>query len=395
MGADRPRLAFVVPRYGPEVLGGAETHCRVLAESLAEDGADVEVLTTCASDHFTWRNDHPPGASELNGVTVRRFRVSDRDQDLWWSLHTRIGSGAPVSYADELAWMANSVWSEDLLQAACDTSRYDWAIPIPYLFGTSFWVGAERRERTALISCLHDEPYARLPAVRRLLAGVSGCMVSTRGERELLTSLAPSARTHVVGVGFDDAPLPAAEEVASFCARNGVAPGYLLYAGRREEAKGLGHLFAHYAAYRRSHPDAPPLALMGSGAMPIPDEIAPWVVDLGFVRDEERAAAYAGASVLVHPSRLEALGMVLMESWLAGTPALVNAGSIVLRQHCADSGGGLWYHDEAEFQEALDALLADPGLRASLASGGGAYAREVYSWTAVRRRFYEALDAWS
>lgn len=391
----RPRIAFVVPRYGPEILGGAESHCRVLAEKLAEGDAEIDVLTTCAIDHFTWADHFPPGTTEVDGVRVTRFRVSPRDQERWWALHTQIGAGMPISYSDQLEWMGNSVWSEDLLEAACDTSRFDWVVCMPYLFGTTYWVSVERRERTALISCLHDEPYARLPAVRESLEGASGCMVSTPGERTLLERLAPAARSHIVGVGFDDEPIPSADAVSGFCARRGIPEGYLLYAGRREEAKGLPQLFHHYAEYRRSRAGAPPLALMGSGDMPIPDEIADAVIDLGFVPDEDRAAAYAGASVLLHPSRLEALGMVLMECWLAGTPALVNGASPVLRQHCAESGGGLWYSDEAEFAEALDVLLAEPGLLDQLAAGGREYARTVYSWSAVEERFYEALESWS
>ena len=36
---------------------------------------EVEVLTTCARDYVTWRNELPPGAETINGVTVRRFPV--------------------------------------------------------------------------------------------------------------------------------------------------------------------------------------------------------------------------------------------------------------------------------------------------------------------------------
>ena len=74
---DRPRvkLACVVQRYGAEVTGGAEAHCRAVAERLAETH-DVTVLTSCAKDYLTWRNAYPPGESRLGPVTVLRFPVT-------------------------------------------------------------------------------------------------------------------------------------------------------------------------------------------------------------------------------------------------------------------------------------------------------------------------------
>lgn len=390
-----PRIAFVVPRYGPEVLGGAETLCRSLAEHLRTTGSDVEVLTTTAIDHFTWADHHAPGSTRIGGVPVHRFAVDPhRDGPLWWELHTRIGRGMPLTYTEQLEWMANSAWSPGLQRAAEEPGRYDWLVCVPYLFGTTFWATAARPARTAVISCLHDEPYAWLPVVADCLNAARGCMVNTPAEGDLLTEIAPLATTAEVGVGFDATPVaPGAAE--AFCAARGIAPGYLLYAGRREEAKGLPLMFSHYRAARAIDPSTPPLALMGAGGYPIPADLSEWVIDLGFLPDDQRAAAYAAASVLLHPSRLESLGMVLMEAWLAGTPALVNASSAVLRAHCRASGGGLWFSNEAGFVEALGLMLESPGLRDDMAAGGAEYARSRYAWPVVRRNFVAALEEWS
>jgi glycosyltransferase involved in cell wall biosynthesis len=366
-----------------------------VAENLVAHGSDVEVLTTCAVNHFTWADHHPEGTRVENGVPVHRFRVNpSRDAGTFWRHHTAIALEHPVSYADQLEWMAHSVWSEGLQRALAE--RCDgWLVAIPYLFGTTFWAAAAHPGRTALIPCVHDEPHARLRVVRDALTCVVGCMANSEGESELLSNLAPAASVRVVGVGYDPEPIPSDDEVAAFCDRHGIAPGYLLYAGRREEAKGVPLLFEHYARYRSAHPAAPALALMGSGDLPVPREIAGHVVDLGFVSGEERAAAYAGASVLLHPSTLESFGMVLLEAWIAGTPALVNGGSSVLVSHCSESGGGLWFDDADGFDAALDLLLDDPELRGRMARAGADYALSTYSWSEVRRRFTSALADWS
>ena len=71
------RVAFVVQRYGTEVVGGAELHCRWIAEHVAERH-EVEVLTTTATDSLSWQNVLPEGETRVNGVRVRRFPVARR-----------------------------------------------------------------------------------------------------------------------------------------------------------------------------------------------------------------------------------------------------------------------------------------------------------------------------
>src|SRR5437879_3446621 len=71
------KIGYVVPRYGLEVLGGAEYGCRMLAERLAAiDGWDVHVFTTCALDAASWADHYPAGTSIINGVAVHRFGSS-------------------------------------------------------------------------------------------------------------------------------------------------------------------------------------------------------------------------------------------------------------------------------------------------------------------------------
>ena len=68
------KLAVVIQRYGQAINGGAELHARYIAEHLARH-TDVEVVTTCATDYVTWRNELEAGVEDVNGVRVRRTRA--------------------------------------------------------------------------------------------------------------------------------------------------------------------------------------------------------------------------------------------------------------------------------------------------------------------------------
>ncbi|HEX9188195.1 MAG TPA: glycosyltransferase family 1 protein, partial [Vicinamibacteria bacterium] len=84
------RVAFVVQRYGTEVVGGAELHCRWVAEHVAARH-EVEVLTTTATDYLTWTNVLPEGVTRVNGVEVRRFPVvRERREDVFFPVANKV-----------------------------------------------------------------------------------------------------------------------------------------------------------------------------------------------------------------------------------------------------------------------------------------------------------------
>ena len=154
------RLLFVTPRWG-EVAGGAERAMRGFATRCC-DGYDVEVATTCAVDHHTWRNELPAGVERDGDVTVRRFEVTQRGG------HTpgHVGS----SYLGQVRALSASVWSEPMQRFLLEEAeRFDAILLAPYLFGTTFWSAAAQPARALLVPCLHDEREARTAPMRALL----------------------------------------------------------------------------------------------------------------------------------------------------------------------------------------------------------------------------------
>lgn len=104
----RWRIGFVVPRYGEDILGGAERATRNLAEQSVTTGlADVEVLTTCARDHLTWQNELRPGETIINDVPVRRFPVAHglRDVARYDALHMRLMHRQVLSPEEQYEWV--------------------------------------------------------------------------------------------------------------------------------------------------------------------------------------------------------------------------------------------------------------------------------------------------
>jgi glycosyltransferase involved in cell wall biosynthesis len=377
-----------VPRFGSATVGGAERLVQALASRASNDGFDVEVATTCASDHTTWENVLEPGISDEGGLRVHRFAVSPRDADVYEAIHRGL-LVRRLSYAEELMWLANSVWSHEMHDFLSETKEnYDLLLFAPYLFGTTIWGAQVAPERSALVPCLHEEPYAHLTTVRRVMAEVQGCIFNSEAEERLCRRLTPIRAGGVVGMGFDP---PRSSPPPGFRERHNLDQ-FVLYAGRLEAGKRVDVAVEYAVRYAAERPRAPKLVLIGNGSYEIPKEARHAVVRLGFLDEGEKRAAYAEALALVHPSHLESLSIVLLEAWLEGSPALVAAGSEVLRDHCAQSGGGLLFSSFDDYRDAVDRLLRDEPLRRQLGSAGREYVLAKYNWSSVSERFRAVVE---
>ena len=386
------RIAFVAPRFadGP-ALGGAETLMRSLAGRTASAGRTVEFLTTCAQDHFTWANALPPGERNVDGMRVRFFPVDEtRDVARFLALQSRISRGSTLTPDEELDWLRNSVNSTPLCRHL-QTAGYDRIVVGPYLFGLTYFASRVHPDRTLLLPCLHDECFAYLAAMRDLFASVRGWIFNAAPERALAARLynLDVARAAVVGLGLT----PFEADGARFRSQRHIETPYVIYSGRREPLKGTPLLLDYLTIFRERTRKDVKLVLTGSGPVEPPAALAPHLCDLGFVDEATKHDAMAGALAFCHPSVNESLSIVILESWLAGTPVLVHSGSEVMQDQCRRAKGGLWFRNYPEFEESLMLLLTQPGIREAMAQAGNQFVRTEYAWPAVERRLLAALDA--
>lgn len=389
------RLGVVVPRYGPDVLGGAETFARDLAAHLPASEFAVKVLTTCARDLQTWRNEYPPGETRVDNVPVLRFAIDHRRRDVrrYELLTGRINRGEPVSIQDQITWLEHSAHSPELyLHLANHGTEYDLFLFLPYLFGTTLYGSAVWPDKSVVCPCLHDEPYATFEVVSGMLRTVRGLMFISAPEQafaeERLGIRHPQAQ--LVGVGLDEFPA----QGARFREKFGIPGPFLLYAGRLDPMKNVLQLISDFLAYRRTRPDQDlKLVLAGAGPLAMPSHLD--LIPLGFLELQDLRDAYAAATLLCQPSLVESFSIVLMESWLAGTPVLVHGHCAATRYHVLKSGGGLYYTNAAEFATTVDWLLSHPDERRQMARQGQAYVQQEHTWPAMIDRFRAATALWT
>jgi glycosyltransferase involved in cell wall biosynthesis len=383
------RIAFVVPRYGVEIVGGAETLARGFAERLV-GRCDVEVFTTCARDHHTWTNALPAGAQTQAGVVVRRFPVSERDVGRFLEVQQRMSEGFPLTLEEELVWAAGSVNSQAMYEALdAERQGFDAVFFVPYLFGTTLLGAHIDPQRSILIPCLHDEPFAYLRVVAHLFRRVRGVFFNSAPERSLARRLfAVPAGAPVVGFGFDPVEPEPGER---FRSRYGLDGDYLLYFGRKEGGKNLPLLLD---CFRRCRDAGSGLSLViaGDGSLD-PGVDRQGIVDLPRLAEAEKQAACAGALAVCQPSVNESFSIVVMEAWLQETPVLVNARCPVTRHHAALANGGLYFDDSGEFAAQVDFLRRHRDVADEIGRQGRAYVLENYTWPAVLERFERALQS--
>jgi len=388
------KVIYVAQRYGPQIVGGAEAACRQFATRLAARGVDVTVFSTATTDAVTWENNLPVGPSVDDGVNLVRFPTTAPRDPGFERLSDRVFSTKDPDPDLVDRWVRDqgplvpSLIDEIRSRAGHAAGGPDLWIFYTYLYYPTLVGLPLVAERSVLHPAIHDEGQARLPVVRRVLRSAAGLYLHSPEEWELILRLVgwPRARLGLVGLGVDEGT----GDPEAFRARVGLGTDpYLMYLGRVEDGKGTTELARMFAAFKARHPGPLKLVIAGPVAQAPPphDDI----VVTGVLGTAERWGALEGSLAFVHPSPAESFGIVLLEAWTKAKPILVNAHCPVTAGHARRSGGGLAYRDYADFEAALELLLAEPDVAAMLGANGLAYAR-AFSWDSVMDRYQAFLE---
>jgi glycosyltransferase involved in cell wall biosynthesis len=382
------KIAFVVQRYGLEVNGGAEFLCRTIAEHLSKK-ISIEIITTCAIDYVTWKNEYQPGTSVLNNITIRRFPVDFPREITKFNTFSEFIFNQDHTRDDELEWMKlQGPYSSELLNYIKENENcYDLFVFFTYLYCTTFFGLPLVSHKAILLPTAHDEPPIYLSIFNDLFRLPQAILYNTKEERNFvnLKFKTESIPHDIIGTGID---VPDTIDPTAFERHYGLK-NFIVYVGRIDESKGCKELFNYFIRYKIENPISLKLVLLGKAVMEVPNH--PDIFPLGFVSEQDKFNCIMASELLVMPSKFESLSIVLFEAWHCNRPVLVNGNSEVLKGQCIRSNGGLWYSNYEEFKECLMLLLTDDQMRPTLGFLGKRYVTENYSWEVIERKYIDLL----
>jgi len=327
------------PLLGPRT--GVGQYAANLISSLAAlpDRPDLRLVP------FTWR-----GAADLPA-------------------HAPRGPGISVSTRRAPARLLREVW------ARWPVPPVEWlAGPVDVFHGTNFVLPPARR--AAGVVTVHDLAYELFPEtvtaasrryrelVPRALRRAAVLVTVAAATADDLAQFYRFERSQIVvtPLGVDPGWAAAIAPDAGLRARLGLPERYLVFVGAAEPRKNLPVLLAAHARLRASHPETPPLVLVGPagwGARTTPAADGS-VLRLGYLDSVDVPRVVAGAAALVLPSRYEGFGLTALEALACGTP-VVASDLPVIREVTGGLAELVPVGDVDAMADALARLLADDG----------------------------------
>ena len=384
------KVAVVVQRYGQAVNGGAELHARYIAEHLARHGS-VEVLTTCATDYVTWRNELEPGVEQVNGIPIRRFRVKHERDPLIFGRRSDKVFEQRHSLGDELDWLdAEGPTSPALIDyIGKHAADYDYCLFFSYRYYHAYYGARAAAARAILVPTAERDATIGLSIFQPLFRSVRALMYNSPEEQAMIQAVSGNQDIPgvVVGIGSD---VPANTQAGRFRQKYNIRGPFAVYVGRIDKNKGCNELFEFFQGYLKDPSATLSLVLIGHTLLPIPEH--PRIRHLGFLDDVDKFDAIAASDLLIMPSYFESLSMVALEAWALSRPVLVNGKCDVLKGQCIRSNAGLYYERYAEFAETLRAIEQNRWLSGTLGRNGRQFFREHYDWPVIERKYLDMFE---
>ena len=387
------KIAFVIQRFGKDVLGGSESLAMQYALHL-KVFYNIDVITTTCNDHMTWDNFYPEGRTREGGINIIRFpttqkRLSSELDKISVEQINNINSNLQTEH--DKAWLdAQGPYCPDLISyIETHKNHYDVFIFFTYLYYPTVYGMPTVSNKSIFVPTTHDEIWIRQTIFKMLFHIPKHFVFMTEEEKNFVHSffLNNYIKSDVVGTGIN---IPEKVNPEGFKRKYDIKDDYLIYTGRINSGKGCDEMISHFIAYKKVHPSSLKLVLIGKGELDIP--IRDDVIATGYVDDQTKYDGIAGASLLISPSKYESLSLSLLEGFALGVPALANGLCDVLRGHCDKSEAGFYYTNEEEFIERANQILLNSDTHNKMSKKAKKYIKDNYTWKRAVEKLCHAID---
>lgn len=384
------KICFVVQRYGIEVNGGAELLCRQLAEKMVPLCASVEVLTTKAIDYISWKDEYKEDVEEINGVIVRRFSVEKpRVRKEFDEINGRFLTYG-IAQSEEQEWIEKQGPLTPQLIEYIKKNRevYDVFLFSTYLYYPTVMGVREVAEKSIVMPNAHDEPFLRMKIFDNVFMLPRAFFFNTEEEKKLVHRKYKNSDISW-DIGGAGVTLPEQLNPMDFKEKYKL-DNYIVYVGRIDEGKKCHVLFDYFMRYKKENDNDLKLVLIGKPVIEIPKQKD--IVSLGFVSEQDKFDAIAGAKILVLPSEFESLSIVVLEAMSVKTSVLVNGKCTVLKGHCIKSNGALYYLNYGEFEGCVNYFLSHEKTVEIMKQNAWKYIEENYKWDVITRKLCNLIE---
>lgn len=383
------KIAIVNQRYGIEINGGSEQYTRLLAEHLKKYYA-VDVLTTTAKDYSTWKNEYPVGEEIINGVKVKRFPVKKERGAFKFRVINKLVRVLQNTGIDLSKWWVKEQgpYTPELIEYIDkEKQSYEAIIFVTYLYYTTAFGLTKAYEKAILIPTAHDEPYIYYPIYKEVFQKPQTILFLTEEERNLVHEIFQNEMIpdDVIASGID---VPQSVTPMEFQDKYHIKMKYIVYTGRVDYGKNCEEMFEYFIKYKEENPtDDIQLVVIGQVMMEVPQ--MPYIRILGYVSEEDKYNAMAGAIATWMPSKYESLSLALLEAMALGIPGIVNGNCEVLKGHCKKSGVGIAYRNYEEFAAGIKKIQES---QMQYDERAVSYVKENYSWDIVEKKVINVIE---
>ena len=402
------KIGILTNEYPPHVYGGAGVHVEYLSRELAAlDGGGHRVQVLCFGDQHEQR-----GALRVQGVRPPA-EIAARDPRHGKLFATLLQDLVMTGALDDVDVVHCHTWYTHL--GGC-LAKYLYGVPLVL---TTHSLEPHRPWKVEQLgSAYHVSSWVERTAYQNADGVVAVSESMKRDVHELYG--VPHEKIRVIHNGIDlqhYRPTPNPAVLREY----GIDPDvpYVLFVGRITRQKGIIHLvnairFMHPGAQVvlcAGAPDTPEIGREMTAAVESARAVSPhaivWIAEM--LPKEKVIALYTHAAIFVCPSVYEPFGIINLEAMACETPVVASAvgGIPEVVEH---GETGLLVAPEAigpteieprhpeqfsrDLAAAVNVLLDDPDLRASMAARARARVEQHFSWTSIARQtldFYSAL----